>query len=563
MTIKPFLFNKPAPNEWYEKRPELPRWLLDVLFNRLGRLDLIDTFLMPRFEDLPSPFLFSDMEKVVDRIIKAIQNGEKICIYADYDADAVTAAAVMIRGLRYIGANVTYYIPDRFTEGYGVNKDAIRKIIEDGSSVIITVDCGTNSNESAEEARKLGAAFIVTDHHEMLVPEFPVVGLINPKAPKESYPEKQITGVGVAYKVISALYSDDRVKNLNPDFVAGYEKWLLDLVAIGTVADCHSLIGENRIFVSFGLKVLHKTRWQGLLAMLDLSGSNEIDERTLGFTLAPRINAAGRLEHASLALDLLIEDDPQMAVKLALQLEQVNDRRKDLAARLVSEAKAKTFLNADKKIIIVYDENWPRGVVGLVASRLSNEFGKPSIVLEKGSEFSIGSARSVGSFDIISALQAMKSHLHTFGGHKQAAGLTVLSSKLDEFTRDLEEYVEENMSEDDLQEYLAVDSVLDAQDLNLSSAAYLQKLKPFGVGNPSPLFSFQDNKISSWRAVGKDGKHLQFEFEIGSVRVPGIAFNAAHVPDKYGEQWPEMACEVFIDNFGRPKVKVKLIALKQ
>ncbi len=402
------------PEDVAEKLSEYAKFVKQLLFNRgLLKKDEVDIFLDSKYENLHSPFLFKDMEKAVERIWQAIENKEKICIYGDYDADAVTANAVLGQTFKFLGVEVSSYIPDRFTEGYGVNLEALSKIKDQGSKIIITVDCGTNSLDAVEFCAANNIDFIITDHHEIIGETPKAYALINPKNPDDTYPYREITGVGVAFKLACGLLSKkDKVtssmsyrnflsqehhqpknirdpeqgKELDPgseagmahkEYTGGYEKWLLDLVAIGTVADCHSLMGENRLLVKYGLKVLAKTKWIGLKALMEEAGLDPLtkilDTYSLGFVIAPRLNAAGRLEHAGIALDLLLETDPVLAKQKAQNLEAINTRRQGLTASVLSEAREQVLMLKDRKVLVLMGEGWPKGIMGLVAGKIAEE----------------------------------------------------------------------------------------------------------------------------------------------------------------------------------------------
>ena len=360
----------PLPN-----LPQYPNLILRLLALRgITEESAIHDFLDPDYEKLHDPFLFKDMQKAVERINQAIKRQEKVAIYADYDADAITACSVLYLALKKLGLTPVSYIPDRFTEGYGMNQDAIRKLAEDKVSLIITVDCGTNAVLEGSLCQELGIDLIITDHHEVTGPLPEAYAIINPKSPEDNYPFEFLTGVGVAYKLAQALFSSKG---------DGWEKWLLDLVAVGTVADCQSLTGENRILVSFGLKVLTKTRNLGLKALLEAAQvkSDKYDSFTLGFVLGPRINAAGRIKHADAAFNLLIADKPQDAQKFALDLNDLNKHRQMLTEQILSEARAQAELHLDKKVLLVFGQEWPKGIVGLIAGRLTEEYSRPSLAI--------------------------------------------------------------------------------------------------------------------------------------------------------------------------------------
>jgi single-stranded-DNA-specific exonuclease len=554
------------PKEFADKHPQINPFSLQLLYNRgLLEKDVIERFLNPQYENLYDPFLFKDMEKAVARVWEAIEKKEKIYIYSDYDADAVTANACLQQTFRYLNYPVESYIPDRFTEGYGLNLDAFEKIRQSGARLVITVDCGTNSVEVADFCRENNVDLIITDHHEITGSVPNSFALINPKNPNDNYPDDQITGVGVAYKLACAVLRNPKSKILIPKFVEGWDKWLLDLVAIGTVADCHSLFGENRILVNLGLKVLPKTKWLGLRQLMKTAGVKpELapDTQTLGFVIAPRINAAGRLEHANIALDLLMAEDLETALSLSLSLEKINKRRQDLTLRLVSEAKEQAELLGDRKILLLKSKDWPKGVVGLVAGRLAGEYNRPVIVLEAGESESTGSARSVGDFDIVECFKFASSLLSKFGGHKQAAGLTLKTENIDEFYGAILKFAEQNLKEKEA--VLDLEAELEENGLHLSTFDSVLQLEPFGAGNQKPKFLISKTVLKSFRAVGQAQKHLQFQVSVGSLSLEGIAFNMAYLNEQFkiGDN-VDLAVELLQDAWnGQKKLKLRLVDIR-
>lgn len=560
--------------EILEQFPELSTLQVQLLYNLgLTDPDRVDWFLNPDYHNLYDPFLFTQMQMAVDRTWEAIDKGEKILIYGDYDADAVTANAVLTQTFRYLGVDVESYIPDRFTEGYGLNVEAFQKIKDQGVKVVITVDCGTNSVEEAEFCKQNGIDLIITDHHEITGSIPNSFALVNPKNPNEVYPDKQITGVGVAYKFAKALLSNhEKVitqRKIDPaDHVPEWDKWLLDLVAIGTVADCHSLLGENRILVKFGLKVLLKTKWLGLRLLIDNAGldfsKKQPDSVTLGFSIAPRINAAGRLEHANIALHLLTTNDYGEAIELANRIEEINRRRQDITARMVSEAKEKAEAISDRKIIVLAENAWPKGVVGIVAGKLAEHYKKPVIIMEKGETESTGSARSSRGFDIVEALKACSPLLKKFGGHKEAAGLTVSNDKFDEFYMELLKYAETHWPEQLPESILEIDAELSEKDLSLNRFEDISDLEPFGAGNPRPKFSLNEVVVLSHRLVGQSSQHLQLQLLCGETTLDCIGFSLAFLATKLeiGAN-VSVAGELMADSWnGTKKLKLRLIDLK-
>ncbi len=562
-----------APEEFFEKFPEVHPLAAQLLYSRgMIESESVQRFLDPQYDQLHTPFLFQDMQKAAERIWSAIGAGEKIVVYSDYDADAVTANAVLQQTFRYLGVPIGSYIPDRFTEGYGLNIEAFQKLAADGVTVVITVDCGTNSVDVAEFCTANNIDLIITDHHEITGDTPKSFALINPKNPQEVYPDDQITGVGVAYKLAAALLSQkDKVIEYTglseSEYIPGWDKWLLDLVAIGTVADCHSLMGENRILVRYGLQVLSKTKWIGLRMLMTASGVDlsrqQPDAHTLGFTIAPRINAAGRLEHANIALDLLLATDPAQAQALAAQLDQINKRRQDITMRVVSEAQEQAVVISDRKILLVSHAEWPKGVVGLAAGRLAEQYKKPVIVLERGEEESTGSVRTGNNVDVVEFLKAGAEHLVKFGGHKQAAGLTLKTENINKFYSSILEYVEQQTTEI-VEPVTELDAELSEAELNFETHSAITQLEPYGVGNPKPLFLLRNATVLSTRIVGNGKKHLQLQLQIGNVTLQAIAFSFGDREEKIGS-YGSIDCigELIADSWnGYRTLKFKIIDIK-
>ncbi|MCC7356663.1 MAG: single-stranded-DNA-specific exonuclease RecJ [Candidatus Doudnabacteria bacterium] len=562
-----------VPDEILQRYPELNPLVVQLLFN-LGLTEESDVerFMAPEYENQHDPFIFHDMQKACERIWEAVFNEEKICIYGDYDADAVTANAVLQQTFRYLGVSVVSYIPDRFTEGYGLNIEAFEKIKADGTTVVITVDCGTNSVDVAEFCEANGIDLIITDHHEITGETPQSFALINPKNPADIYPDNQITGVGVAYKLAQALLGHREnvvtIKQIEDEkYVAGWDKWLLDLVSIGTVADCHSLLGENRILVSLGLKVMMKSKWLGLRQLLvtadvDLRATPP-DARMLGFVVAPRINAAGRLEHADIALELLLSEDPAKAQELAAALEQINKRRQDITMRAVSEAQEQVAQIVDRKVLLLTNQEWPKGVVGLIAGRLAEQYKKPVLILERGEVESTGSARTGNNFNIVEALKSASHLLVKFGGHKQAAGLTVRTEHIEVLYEALLNYAEQTQFENE-EPVLEIDTVLKETDVTLATHEQVSVFEPFGIGNPKPVFMIEGTRVVSTRTVGKEQQHLQMTLAIGNVLIDSIAFSMGYLANKLDSNAIiDVAVELLSDEWGGTrKLKLRIIDVK-
>lgn len=520
----------------------------------------IENFLNPEYELLHDPFLFKDMQKAVERIHKAIENKEKIVIYADYDADAITAASVMHQALKKLGNTPTTYIPDRFTEGYGMNTDAIRKLAEEKVTLVITVDCGINAVAEADVCKELGLDLIITDHHEVTGPLPQAFAIVNPKNPEDSYPFGFLTGVGVAYKVVQALFSKE-----HSDIPAGWEKWLLDLVAIGTVADCQSLTGENRVLVSYGLKVLSKTKWPGLQALLELLDiqGQKYDSFTLGFVLGPRINAAGRIKHGDSALNLLVAEDMEKAKVLARELNELNTKRQGLTEQVLSEARAQAVMQADKKVIVVAGQEWPKGVVGLIAGRLTEEYNRATLVISLDKDgMGTGSARSTPDLDIVKGLGYSRELLVRFGGHTQAAGFTVEGSKVEALRGKLLQYAEEiNFVLGDAS--ISIDAETAPEDITWETLELIEKLAPFGIGNPKPKLCARGLQVVEYRGVS-EGKHLKLRLKFGETILEAIAFNQGFQMNKLTpNQLVDVVFELSTNEWnGRKDMQMKVIDIK-
>src|SRR3989344_801990 len=523
----------------------------------------VKKFLDPQYADHHDPFSMAGMDLAASRIEKALKDNEKITIYADYDADAVTAAAVLLRFFQHVQyKNVDYYIPDRFTEGYGMNPEAVKTLSERGTKLVITVDCGINAFESAREANKLGIDVIITDHHQLTGGGVPAaVAVVNPHRPDDTYPFKDLTGVGVAFKLVQALV-------LKLKIAAGWEKWLLDLVAIGTVADCQSLLGENRIFVKWGIVVMEKTRSKGLRALFDIAGvsGSKICTYQIGFIIAPRINAAGRIEHANLALELLLTDDASMAERLARKLQELNRRRQELTEQILSEAREQLVPVGNQKILLAAGNGWPKGIVGLVAGKLTEEFARPVLILAQESGEATGSARSVANFNIVEAISHSKDILVRYGGHPMAAGFTLRSEHIELFQKNLLDYADKILSEDSLAPVIYYDGEVAFPDINETLVEILEKFAPFGVSNPRPRFRMNNCIVDEVRAIGADGKHLRITCLPQAGRELGcIGFNLGFWAEKLNRENKniDIICEPQFNVWnGKKNIQLRIVDLK-
>ncbi len=527
-----------------------------------------ECFLFPDFaRDLHDPFLFSQMERVVARIGVAKENGETVGVFGDYDADGVTSSVIIREALKALGIPVVVYIPEKLSEGHGFNYQAIDFFEAAGARLVLTLDCGMTNHTEIAEAKRRGRDIIIVDHHH--VPEIlpDAFAIINPKITDETYPFRELCGAGTSFKVAQALYRTYLPKQEEQ------LKWLLDVVAIGTVADVMPLVGENRALVRYGLLVLAKTRRIGFQEMFSVGGMridehSKPDARMIGFRIAPRINAASRMAHAILAHNLLMEEDRVRARTLALELDAHNVARQKIstattdAVRRLAEEKYR-----DKKFIFAVDEHYPFGIVGLVAGRIANEFRKPTCVLTKGIETSQGSFRSIPGLNIIETLERCGDMLVKFGGHSQAAGMTIRNDRLEEFYERFSALVEAALTDNDIVPELSIDMPLLPEHITQKLLRDLSLFAPFGEGNPEPVFALQNVRVEEARLVGNGKKHLKLR--LAPVQ-GGVSFDA--IGFSFGEDWNDLKLGEALDVVfqlsentwnGLTSVQLKLLDMKR
>ncbi len=481
-------------------------------------------FLRPKLEDLENPLLLPDIERAVERISKAIKTPERILIYGDYDADGVTATALLVYLLKQLGVTASFYIPRREREGYGLSDTGIWQAKEEGFNLIISVDCGTTAVEEINLASHLGIDVIVCDHHEPKEssPLPPAYALINPKRKDSRYPFPELAGVGVAFKLAWALIT---ALGKFPAFL--YEH--LDLVALGTIADVVSLTGENRILAKFGMAQLSNTKKPGLRALLKITGleNKEISAYHIGFILGPRINASGRLSEAEKAVRLLITEDPAEALELAKELDSENRLRQSIEEGILKEATARIEQEdwQRKRVLVLASENWHEGVVGIVAARVVERYSRPAILIALKENRGKGSGRSIPGFHLYQALKACEDHLLSFGGHKYAAGVLVSRDELESFEETINSYAFKHFPDDLFQKRLFVDSVASLSEIDERLLQILQWFEPFGPDNPSPVFSTRALEVVGYpRTVGKVRDHLKFKVRENDKVLSAIAF---------------------------------------
>lgn len=501
-----------------------------ILFNRgLSTTAEADRFLRAAPPDVTDPFLLTGMETAVERILYALQHREPIAIYGDYDADGVTATALMVQTLTALGAEVRAYIPDRFEEGYGLNNDALTRLKNDGIQLVVSVDCGIRSLDEAAHAKTIGLDLIITDHHtpgEELPKAFAV---INPKLPGDAYPDKELAGVGTAYKLASALVS----RCPHPNFTV---EEVHDLVALGTVADLVPLIGENRNLVRAGLRRLRAPQRQGILSLMGVASitAARVMATDIGFSLGPRLNAAGRLESALSAYELLTTRDVFRAGQIAQYLDNQNRERQKLTRDMQSLAESLAIPDGQTPyLLFAAHATFNAGVVGLAAARLTEQYYRPAIVAHQDADHTRASCRSIAEFHITAALDQCRDLLIRHGGHAAAAGFTVANENLPALVARLQQIAADRLSGEDLRPIIYADAEVNLADLNMELLKELDYLQPTGYGNPDPVFVARGVKVVNARPVGRDGSHLKLTLGDGKKVIDAIAF-------KFGSWHPNM-----------------------
>ncbi len=508
---------------------EINKLLATILYNRnIVDDEDIRTFLNPTRNDFHNPYLMPDMEKAIDRIQEAIEKKEKVIIYGDYDVDGITSITVLKQFLAERGLEVDSYIPNRLDEGYGLNKDAIDKIVEKKYDLMITVDCGISGLEEIDYANSLGLQTIVTDHHEPgeVLPN--ALAVVDAKRKDNEYPFNQLAGVGVVFKVIQAIsirYNLDEKEYLK----------YLDIVAVGTISDIVPLVNENRVITKLGLKLAQVTKNVGLKSLLEASGYKKVDSTTISFGLAPRINACGRLGHEKLALQLFLSDNQKEAMEISNKLNEYNRERQETEKEIFNQAIQKIEKdrteNGEKAVIVLGDERWHHGVIGIVSSKITDMYFKPSILICFEGNEGKGSGRSIPGFDLYKALNECKTYINRFGGHSMAIGITVEKNNFGKFKKEFEEYAE-NSNISEIIPVIQIDKQLSLKDISIVAVSELKLLEPFGEANKMPLFLFKNLKISSIRTLS-EGKHIKMCLKEDNYSIDAIGFNLGNLVDEY------------------------------
>lgn len=498
---------------------DISRVLASLLVNRnIQKPEEARWFLEAGLECLSEPFLIPGMKEAVDRICRAVEDADKICIYGDYDADGICSVAMMKQCLDNLVPGVEYYIPHRFQEGYGLNCEAIKTIAASGCQLVITVDCGIGSVEEVDLANRLGINVIVTDHHEPSEVLPNACALVNPKLVGED-PINELAGAGVVYQIVRALAT--KYPAIHP------EDWL-DIAAIATVADIVPLLGDNRILVKEGLLRLRNLERPGIKALIKAAGlsDRELGVTQIGFGLAPRLNAAGRMGEVQTAVDLLLAADERAAEDIAVELNRLNRRRQEIEAEIYSEAclEADKYLTKDNRVLILGKEDWHQGVIGIVASKMADLYGLPTILIAWEGELGRGSGRSIPGFDLFQAMSLSKVHLERFGGHQQAAGITINRSQFESFSRTMNEVAAAMFQDSAPGSELTLDCEVMPQEITMSLVREIKRLEPFGVGNPRPHLIMRGVRIASPTTVGKKQEHLRFQAVDSRTKLDAIAF---------------------------------------
>ena len=485
----------------------LPPAMAVILMNRGIKTEkAASSYMRKSLEDIHNPFMLDGMEEAVERILSALEKNEKIVIYGDYDVDGITSTATVYKFLKSQGADVSYYIPDRFSEGYGINILAINKIARSGAKLMITVDCGITAVGEVEFAKTQGLDIIITDHHSCHEEIPKAVAAINPKRTDSSYPFPHLAGVGVAFKLILAL-AIKLGMNTREVFME-----YVDMVALGTIADVVPLVDENRVIADKGINAIENTKNKGMKALLNIAGAGgkSVDVNSVAFFASPRLNAAGRLENASLSVELMTCNDDERAKEIAEHLDELNSKRKEIEQKIFEEAcKQAEEMPRDTLVYVLSGKGWNHGVIGIVASRISEAFYRPCILISVENGKGKGSGRSVPEMNLFDALSDSEELLTAFGGHSQAAGLSIAEECIPEFTKRINDFAKKNVDVASLVPKLYIDCNLGSASVTMQAAKMIEALAPFGEGNEVPVFSMMGLKVMSVQSMGADKKHLR------------------------------------------------------
>lgn len=561
-------------DDFKNKFPEIDPVILQLLANRgIKTQEQIDEFLYPDYsQDIHDPYLFLDMEKAVGKIFLALEKKEKIIVHGDYDADGVCSALVVVSALSAMGADVQVYLPHRELEGYGLNMQTVEELGKNGVNLIITTDCGISNRLEIKRAAELGMDVIVTDHHAE-PPNLPeaAFAIIDPHLSREKYPFRDLAGAGVAFKLVQAILKSSQFKFGSLQFdPEAFEKWLLDLVAIATITDIMPLLGENRTLVKYGLLVLNKTQRIGLKKLIDSLGLNknkDLDAKNVAFQIGPRLNAAGRIDHANQAYELLKTDDVVEVQNLVDALNKTNEGRQGLSERVMAEARAQIGEDiGEQKVLFAKGDGWPVGIVGLVAGKIAENFWRPTFIMTEREEDIMGSGRSIPEFDITEGLHEAKDFLSHYGGHAGACGFTLKNKKdLKKFEKILKKFAEQKLSGLELLPTLNIDAEVRLEKINWELFELLEKFAPFGKANERPRYLGREFTVESFESVGTNGNHLRINLSQGNgvrKKFIGFCFGEWCQKLKVGDKI-DVVFEVDVNEWnGNRELQMKIIDLK-
>jgi single-stranded-DNA-specific exonuclease len=571
--LKNWQIKNKIPAEISDSFPKVNNVILQLFYNRgLTDKKQIDDFLNPDFEkQLFDPFLFKDMEQALKRLFIAVEKRERVLVYGDYDADGVCSTGILYAALKGLGLEVETYIPFRETEGYGLNTKIVQQIIDQKFSLVFTVDCGVSNVAEITLLRDAGIDVIVLDHHDEPLELPPAYALINPNIKSSGYPVSPLCGAGVVFKFLQAIIIWQDKVDSSIKLPPGFEKWLLDLVAIATVGDIVPLIGENRVLVKFGLVVLSKTKNLGLKSLMATinNRSNGLDTEYVGWRLVPRLNAAGRINHASAAFYLLSAKTEEEAGKFADILEENNRIRQQMTDKIMLAAEEQLGeVTEDSKALIAVGDSWPAGVVGLVAGRLADKYHRPVLVFSRDREKFVASGRSIEEFDITAALKECHDLLARYGGHPQACGLTILGEEnFNKFKEKFLGLAEKKLVSQDLRPVVEIEAEIKLSQISWDLIKEIKKFEPFGEGNPQPLFLAKGLNIEQIQTVGADGKHLKVlvsqDNDLKNIhKLIGFSFGDWCVRLKAGDKI-DIIFELGVNEWnGNKELQLKIVDLK-
>ena len=544
----------PVPDEHLANTAGLSPLVSQLLYNRgLSEPAQVELFIAADSRLLGDPLLLPDMQPAVARVYRALLSAESIAVYGDFDVDGITGTAILVQGLSLLGAKATPYIPHRLTEGYGLKTAALENLRQQGISLVITVDCGITAVSEVRKAKKMGLDIIVTDHHVPTEVIPPATAVIDPRLPDSAYPFPELAGVGVAFKFLQALFqSIGKEAQLHS---------LIDLAALGTIADMTPLLGENRYLVKEGLKLINDSPRLGLSEMITQAGlsTGNLDAETVSWVIAPRLNAAGRLAHAMSSYQLLMTDSLAEAQGLTSWLQQKNEERQRITTQVLSRAREQILAQEISPVLIAGDEDCPVGIAGLIAGRLSDEFYRPAVFVRIGEQISSGSCRSIPEFDILQALGQCQRLLSRFGGHSQAAGLALPTRNLPRFKQCLSELAASQLGGLDLRPSLDIDAEVALPDLSEDTFSAIQQLAPFGCGNPLPIFLSRQVEIVDCRTMGSDGAHLRLKLQQGGTLWEGVGFGLGNFRDEISSPL-DIVYNLEIDRWGgKEKLRLNIL----